>query len=113
MRKKRVSLSTIILFIILLVGISVMLYPTVSDWWNSRVQTKMITNYYQAVSALDTKDYSDLWDNAKAYNESLGERKNPYLLSEEQREDYMRQLNPGGDGVMGSVEIPLEPPARG
>ena len=46
MRKKKKSLlTTILLVFILLVGLSVMLYPTVSNWWNIKVQTRAIATY--------------------------------------------------------------------
>ena len=50
MRKKKTGvISTIFLILILLVGLSVMLYPTISDWWNSKVQPRAIASYSQAV----------------------------------------------------------------
>ena len=58
MRKKSGIISTIILVIILLVGLSVMLYPTVSDWWNKRVQSRMVANYNEFVQQLDTDRYN-------------------------------------------------------
>ena len=56
MKKKRNVISTAILVVLLLVGLSVMLYPTVSDWWNSRVQTRAIATYNQSVEQMDTGD---------------------------------------------------------
>ena len=103
---KRDNIYSAVLIIVLIVGLSLLLYPTFSDWWNSRTQTKLIANYYEVVSQLDTTDYSDLWDSARAYNEDLTLRSNPYLLSEDQREKYTVLLNPGNDGIMGYVEIP-------
>ena len=104
--KKRDTIYTAVLIGVLVIGLSLLLYPSFSDWWNARTQTKMIANYYEVVSKLDTKDYSALWDSARAYNAELPQRTNPYLLSEEQRESYTALLNPGGDGVMGYLEIP-------
>ncbi len=104
--KKRDNLYTAVLIVVLVVGLSLLLYPSFSDWWNSRTQTKLIANYYEVVSKLDTKDYSELWDRARDYNEDLNQRSNPYLLSEEQQESYQTLLNPGNDGIMGYVEIP-------
>ena len=57
MRKKKKSLlTTILLVFILLVGLSVMLYPTVSNWWNIKVQTRAIATYDKAVSNLDDSE---------------------------------------------------------
>ena len=104
--KKRDNVYTAVLIVVLAVGLSLLLYPSFSDWWNSRTQTKLIANYSQVVAQLNTTDYSAQWDSAKAYNRELIHRNNPYLLSEEQLESYESQLNPGNDGIMGYVEIP-------
>ena len=104
--KKRDRIYTVVLIVVLVVGLFLLLYPSFSDWWNSRVQTKLISNYNEIVARLDTEDYSHLWDSAKLYNEDLWTRNNPYLLTEEQRERYTQLLNPAGDGIMGYVEIP-------
>ena len=104
--KKRDRIYTVVLIVVLVVGLFLLLYPSFSDWWNSRVQTKLISNYNEIVARLDTEDYSHLWDSAKGYNEDLWTRNNPYLLTEEQRERYTQLLNPAGDGIMGYVEIP-------
>ena len=67
MRKKKTGvISTIFLILILLVGLSVMLYPTISDWWNSKVQTRAIASYSQAVEELDDGEAELLLQQAKA-----------------------------------------------
>ena len=104
--KKRDTIYTVLLIIVLVVGLSLLLYPSFSDWWNSRVQTRMISNYTQIVANLDKNDYSNFWDDAIEYNQDLWTRDNPYLLAESQRERYEALLNPAGDGIMGYVEIP-------
>ena len=70
-KKKRISLSTIILTVIFLVGLGVMLYPTVSDYWNSFHQTRAIANYDAVVAELDETDYEALFQAAEEYNEKL------------------------------------------
>lgn len=72
MRKKKTGvISTIFLILILLVGLSVMLYPTISDWWNSKVQTRAIASYSQAVEELDDGEAELLLQQAKDYNKDL------------------------------------------
>ena len=72
MRKKKTGvISTIFLILILLVGLSVMLYPTISDWWNSKVQTRAIASYSQAVEKLDDGEAELLLQQAKDYNKDL------------------------------------------
>ena len=104
--KKRDKLYTVALIVVLVTGLFLLLYPSFSDWWNSRVQTKLISNYNEIVAKLDTEDYTALWDSARAYNGDLWGRNNPYLLEESQRERYNGLLNPAGDGIMGYVQIP-------
>ena len=63
-KKKTGIISTVILVIILIVGLSVMLYPTVSDWWNSKVQSRAIANYDQTIQNIDPDRYDDIWAKA-------------------------------------------------
>ena len=104
--KKRDKIYTVALIVVLVTGLFLLLYPSFSDWWNSWVQTKLISNYNEVVAKLDTEDYTALWDSARAYNGDLWGRNNPYLLEESQRERYNGLLNPAGDGIMGYVQIP-------
>lgn len=104
--KKNSNISTALLVLIMLVGLSLLLYPSFSDWWNSRVQSGAIASYSQQVAALDDETYKEWWDSAREYNESLLPRENPYLLSDNQREQYDRQLDVSGNGIMGYVEVP-------
>ena len=73
----RKHLSTIVLLFILLIGLSLLLYPTVSDYWNSFHQTKAITTYAENVAALDNASYDAIWDAARAYNRNLLNRSSP------------------------------------
>ena len=102
----RKHLSTILLVFILLIGLSLLLYPTVSDYWNSFHQTRAIASYAENVAKLDNNQYDQLWEDARAYNEALCFRSNPYYLSEEQKAQYESLLDVSGLGVMGYIEIP-------
>ena len=106
MEKKGNSLITILLVLIFFLGLSLLLYPTVSDYWNSRHQTRAIATYAEKVTNLDTDTYDQVWQDARTYNESLLTRSNTYLLSEEQKAEYQRLLDVSGLGIMGYVEIP-------
>ena len=99
-------LSTIILILIFLVGPSLVLYPTVADYWNSLHQSRAIATYAEEVANIDTDKYTALWQAAVAYNQNLRERDNIFLLSETQKVQYGELLNIGGNGVMGYIEIP-------
>ena len=100
-------LSTIILILIFLVGLSLVLYPTVADYWNSLHQSRAIATYAEEVAHIDTEKYTAVWQDAVAYNQSLRERDNIFLLSDQQKAQYDDLLNIGGNGVMGYIEIPV------
>ena len=104
--KKKISASTVILILIFLAGLSLLLYPTVSDYWNSFHQSQAIATYAEQVAQLDEKDYSQYWEEANEYNRQLTQRKEIFLLNEQQQAQYDRLLNPSGTGIMGYVEIP-------
>ena len=102
----RKHLSTIVLLFILFIGLSLLLYPTASDYWNSFHQTRAIATYAENVANLDNNQYDQLWEDARAYNQALPFRSNPYYLSEEQKAEYESLLDVSGLGVMGYIEIP-------
>ena len=99
-------LSTIILILIFLIGLSLVLYPTVADYWNSLHQSRAIATYAEEVAHIDTEKYTAVWQDAVAYNQSLRARDNIFLLSDQQKAVYDELLNIGGNGVMGYIEIP-------
>ena len=71
MKKKKKNRTTILLVVLLLAGLSLLLYPTVSDYWNSFHQTRAIASYAETVAELDNTQYDALWDAARRYNEAL------------------------------------------
>lgn len=103
---KKGTFSTFLLILVLVLGLSLLLYPSFSDYWNSLHQSHAIATYAEEVAHLDTDKYQHIWDAALAYNRSLLQRPNEFLLSEEQMADYQTQLNLSGNGVMGYIEIP-------
>lgn len=98
--------STIFLILILVVGLSLMLYPSLSNWWNEAHQSRAIAAYSQEVSKLDENRYDELWQQAWEYNRSLIGRENVYLLDDSQKAEYERLLDVSGMGIMGYIEIP-------
>ncbi len=104
---KKDNISNFILILIFFVGLSLMLYPSFSDYWNSFTQTKAIATYTQEIAKIDNVSYDHIWQAAKEFNSILNQRSNPYILSEEQEETYQTALNVSGSGVMGYVEIPV------
>lgn len=99
--------STILLILILLIGLSLMLYPSFANWWNSFHSSRSIASYVEQVANIDDAQYEELWDAAWDYNQSLLHRPNDFLLSDEQQEIYKSLLDIGGNGIMGYIEIPM------
>lgn len=99
-------LSTVLLVLVFLIGLSLVLYPSVSNWWNQSRSSKVISDYSELVAELDDDTYEKMWAQAVAYNESRAGSANPYLLTEEQKQTYQQLLNLDGNGVMGYIEIP-------
>lgn len=103
---KKGSISTIILMIIFLAGAGLLLYPTVSDYWNSFHSSKAITEYAEAVAEIDDERYEQLRQDAIEYNKALLEKENRYMMTEEERSEYESLLDVSGNGIIGYIEIP-------
>ncbi len=99
-------LPNIILIVVFLTGLSLLLYPTVSDYWNSLHQTRAIASYTEAVAEIDNDRYEELWADAREYNKTLLGKEHRYTLTDCQREVYNSLLNVSGSGIMGYIEIP-------
>lgn len=106
MKKKKGNFTTLLLILVLLAGLSLLLYPSLSDYWNSFHQTRAIATYAEKVANLNQDQYDEIWAAAESYNASLTDRVNAYLLSDAQKEEYQQLLNVSGLGVMGYIEIP-------
>ncbi|MGF0018091.1 class C sortase [Sporofaciens sp. SGI.106] len=106
MRRKKRKFITVLFVLVFLAGLSLILYPSVSNYWNSFHQSQAVARYAKEVAELDQKEYDEIWEEAKAYNQSLAEQKNAYVLTEEQKQEYEKMLDVSGLGVMGCVEIP-------
>lgn len=98
--------STIILIIMFLAGLSLLLYPTVSDYWNSLHQSRAIASYVEDVAKLDSDQGQQILESAREYNRNYRFRDNAYVLDDQQMQEYMSQLDLTGTGIMGYVEIP-------
>lgn len=103
--KKKGTFSTILLFIILVAGLSLLLYPTFSNYWNSLHASQAISVYADTVANLDSDAFEQMWQDVMEYNRRLNSRENDFTLSEEEFLAYENILNIGGSGVMGYIEI--------
>lgn len=91
---------------VLIAGLSLLLYPSVANYVNDRNSTRLIGNYATAVSGLSEAEYDRLYQQAVDYNASLLERRNSFTLTDQQKVNYDELLNVSDDGIMGYVSIP-------
>ena len=105
-KKKSHRVSNTILVLILLAGVAIAGYPAFSDYWNSMHQTRAIQGYAERIAELDNEEYIAIWESALDYNRRLAEDPNPWAMSDEDIDDYERQLNVDGTGNMGFISIP-------
>ena len=105
-KKGGVSISTIIMVLILIVGAGIMAYPTFSDWWNSFHQSRAIASYVTAVEETDQETIDAMMAEAHAYNERLLSKPDRYRMSDAERAEYSSILDLTGTGVIGYIQIP-------
>lgn len=106
MKKRTSNFITFLLILILFAGLSLLLYPTVSNYWNSFHQSRAIASYTEQVAQIDAGAYAKIWEDAQAYNRTLVGKTGRYDMTDEEREQYDRLLDVSGTGVMGYLEIP-------
>lgn len=108
-KKKRTKadiIITTVTIIAILVGVGLLLYPTVSDWWNQRHMSHAIAGYTEAVEGMSAEDYARYRDAAQEYNEYLKTCVGRFTPSEKESEWYRSLLNVTSDGIMAYIEIP-------
>lgn len=98
------NLSTTALVVIFLVGLSVLLYPSVSNYWNSRVQSRAVANYEDVLQNMKPEDYTEMFQQADGYNARLRETTYP-LLNYKDVAGYEDILDVSGTGIMGYIDI--------
>ncbi len=96
--------STLILILVFFVGLSVMLYPTLSDYVNQRNQSRAVANYAQSVDTMTDADYSAYFDAADAFNAQVAANENA-LYRPDQLSGYYDTLDITGTGIMGYITI--------
>ena len=101
MRGKKV---TLVLLIIFFVGLSILLYPMVSQYLNSKVQSKAIDDYEKKFSNISSDDYKKMFEEAKKYNEELLKLDYP-LAQYNILTGYNDILNLNDNGMIGYVSI--------
>jgi sortase A len=100
------KLTTILLILALFAGLSLLLYPTASDYWNSLHASQAVADYAENVRNLEAEKYQQVLQDARNYNQMLPYKHTTFALSEEEKGAYDALLDISGTGVMGYIEIP-------
>ena len=100
------SMTTLFLVLMLFAGLSLLLYPTVSNYWNSLHQSRAIAAYVEQVAQTDNETFDQLRGQARAYNRTLVGKAYRYDMTREEREEYESLLNVSENGIIGYIEIP-------
>lgn len=105
------KIANVLFGVLFLIGFGILVYPTVSDQWNTYRQSRLISNYETTVENLTEEDFSDEWQKAIAFDQALV-RNDLYgdVFGEDDGElestEYWKVLNVANDGVMGYLSIP-------
>jgi len=94
----------LLLVLMLFVGICGLLYPAVSQYWNSKTQTRAVENYQEILNSIKQEDYEAYFQQAEEYNAALSELKVP-LVDYRRLEGYDDILNINSNGIMGYINI--------
>ena len=100
----RAHKTVMILTLGFLIGISVLLYPAFSSYWNSKTQSRAIVDYESVLENLDPKDYSAIFQAAYDYNEALYAVEFP-LMNYDEVPGYYDALKLEGTSIIGYVKI--------
>ncbi|MBE5781587.1 MAG: class C sortase [Clostridiales bacterium] len=103
---KNNKIITPLLMLCMLIGIGLLLYPSLSSYINEKNSTKAVASYHEQVEELADNRVDRLFQDALLYNEALLEKGITLAPGEEQLSRYHRTLNINADGMMASIEIP-------
>ena len=103
MRKHVSTITTVLVF---LTCLSLLLYPTVSNYWNSKHQTQAVAEYSDRIEKMDEQEKKQAFEQAEKYNETLISDPGRFTPTEEQDEWYKSLLDIDGTGMMGYITIP-------
>ena len=105
-KKKSGWITTLFIIAFMVLGIGLMLYPTVSDKWNAMHQSRAIEGYANTVAGIPEADYTQIIEDARAYNESLLNKIDRFRPTEEDSALYNSLLSFSSNGIMAYIEIP-------
>lgn len=96
----------VILIVLFVTGLSLLLYPAVSDYLNSLHQSRAVAAYVKEIEGLDAEAYDSLREEARRYNASLTESRSRFQPGKEETEMYGKLLDVSDNGVISYIEIP-------
>ena len=102
MKKSKIG---ILLVLMLFIGVCGLLYPSVSQYWNTKTQSRAVANYQDILASIKPEDYTAYLDAAHEYNKDLASLSSP-LTSYDHLVNYESTLDVSGSGVMGFITIP-------
>lgn len=102
--KKKNKWSTFILLLVFFIGLSVMLYPAISSYWNTKTQSEAIVDYEKMIENMKPEDYTKIFEEADNYNTQLRQLNYP-LLEYDKIEGYLNILDVTGTGMIGYLSI--------
>ena len=110
MRKQNV---TIIMLLMFFIGLLILFYPTISNLYNEKNKTRIISNYEEILKSIDNSKYEEEKIFADKYNKKLNKIEEP-LINYKSIPNYNKLLNINNDGMMGylvidkiKVELPI------
>lgn len=88
----------------LLIGIALLLYPSISEYINSIHQSKAIANYNKISTSLKDEEVERFFEEAREYNERLASTEDT-IFYPEKVSGYYDTLDITGTGIMGYLTI--------
>ena len=104
------KISTFLFGLLFLIGFGILIYPTVSNQWNTYRQNQLISSYDNTIQDMESEDFTSEWEKAKAFNDTI-QQNNLYgdVFGEDENDikdtEYWKILNVADDGVMGYLSI--------
>ena len=100
------NLLTVFMTAGLIIGITLLLYPSVANYWNTYHQARTIMDYSESVAKMDKSDYKKILNSAREYNKRLAEEGVRWMMSDADRAAYEKELSIDKSGIMGFISIP-------
>ena len=98
--------ATVLLLIFFFIGLSVLLYPSISSYWNAKTQSEAIVDYEAMLANFKPEDFTAMFEAAETYNQNLADLSHPMKQYSALSKDYLATLDITGNGMMGYISIP-------